>query len=36
MLDLAAAVDPAAAAWIGSLSRVEETLAARPAHALTA
>jgi len=31
MLDLAAAVDPAAAAWIEALSRVGETLAARPA-----
>lgn len=31
MLALAAAVDPAAAAWIGALSRVGETLAARPA-----
>jgi len=31
MLALAAAVDPAAAAWIGALSRVEETLAMRPA-----
>jgi hypothetical protein len=30
MLALAAAVDPAAAAWIGALSRVEETLAERP------
>lgn len=30
MLALAAAVDPAAAAWIGALSRVEATLAERP------
>jgi hypothetical protein len=32
ILALAAAVDPAAAAWIGALSRVEETLSARPAE----
>lgn len=33
MLDLAAAIDPDAAAWIGGLSRVGETLATRPADA---
>jgi hypothetical protein len=31
MLDLAATVDPAAAEWIGALSRVGATLAERPA-----
>jgi hypothetical protein len=31
MLDLAAAIDPAAGTWIAALSRVEETLAACPA-----
>ena len=31
LLDLAAAIDPAAAAWIGALSRLEEVLAAIPA-----
>lgn len=33
LLDLAAAVDPAAAAWIGALSRVGEALAQTPAPA---
>jgi hypothetical protein len=35
MLNLARAIDPAAAAWIGTLSRVEETLAARPAERMS-
>lgn len=32
LLDLAAAIDPAAAVWIGAISRVPEVLAEAPAQ----
>lgn len=35
LLALAASIDPDAAAWIGDLSRIGETLAARPADAVS-